>query len=90
VRRSEADGQLLTISGADPLNLTGILTSDARVRASASTRIVYANGTAIMAMEGDILRPLAPLDADAARRAAAAAAGRQVPVVAGYVGRVGR
>src|SRR4026208_2387633 len=39
VRRSTPDDRLLTISGADPLNLTGIITGDERIRSSASTRV---------------------------------------------------
>jgi ATP-dependent Lhr-like helicase len=88
VRRSDPDGRLITISAADPLNLTGVLSADDRVRAAASTRLVYRNGVAIMAMEGDLLRPLTSMDPELARDAAAAAAGRRVPVVTGYVGRI--
>jgi ATP-dependent helicase Lhr and Lhr-like helicase len=87
IRRSGPDDTLITISAADPLNLTGILTSDERIRVSTGTRLVYRNGIAVAAMEGDELRALAPLDADVALQAAAAAAGRRVPVVSGYVGR---
>jgi ATP-dependent Lhr-like helicase len=87
-RRSAATDRLITISGADPLNLTGIITGDERIRASASTRIVYRNGIAVAAMEGDMLRTFGNLDPEIAADAAAAAAGRRVPVVAGYVGRL--
>jgi ATP-dependent Lhr-like helicase len=87
-RRSAASDRLITISGADPLNLTGIITGDERIRASASTRIVYRNGIAVAAMEGDMLRTFGNLDPEIAADAAAAAAGRRVPVVAGYVGRL--
>jgi ATP-dependent Lhr-like helicase len=89
VRRTPSDDRLVTISGADPLNLTGIITAGDRIRASAGTRIVYRNGVAVAAMEGDLLRTLAPLDADDAANAAAAAARRRVPVVSGFVGRIG-
>ena len=88
VRRSEADGRLITISAADPLNLTGIVTPGDRLRAAAGNRIVYRNGVPVAAMEGDMLRTLVDLDADTAADAAAAAAGRRVPVVSGFVGRV--
>ncbi len=88
VRRSPASNALITISGADPLNLTGIVAGAERIRVSASTRIVYRNGIAIAAMEGDMLRTLADVAANIAADAAAAAAGRRVPVTAGYVGRV--
>jgi len=39
-------------------------------------------------MECDMLRQLRDLDAETAAEAAAAAAGRRVPVVSGYVGRL--
>ena len=88
VRRSRADGRLVTISAADPLNLTGILTSGDRVRAVTASRIVYRDGVALAALEGDYLRPLA--DIDPARRGdvASALAGRRVPAVtSGFIGR---
>jgi ATP-dependent Lhr-like helicase len=88
VRRSGPDDALLAISGADPLNLTGIVTLGDRIRASAGTRIVYRNGIAVMAMEGDMLRTLADVDAAVLADAAALAAGRRVPVSHGYVGRI--
>jgi ATP-dependent helicase Lhr and Lhr-like helicase len=87
VRRSSRDDRLVTISGADPLNLTGIITDGDRIRTSASARIVYRNGVALAAMEGDMLRTLAPLEPADAANVAAAAAGRRVPVIRGYVGR---
>ena len=88
VRRSPGDDRLMTLSGADPLNLTGILTDGDRIRTSTSARIVYRNGVAVAAMEGDMLRMLVTLDSGDAANVAAAAAGRRVPVVSGYVGRV--
>jgi ATP-dependent Lhr-like helicase len=88
LRRSGPDEALVAISGADPLNLTGIVTLGDRVRAAASSRIVYRNGIPVMAMEGDMLRTLADADASVLADAAALAAGRRVPVVHGYVGRI--
>ncbi|PYR77365.1 MAG: ATP-dependent DNA helicase [Acidobacteria bacterium] len=88
VRRTPATDGLITISGADPLNLAGIITGDERIRASASTRIVYRNGVLAAAMEGDMLRTFGDLDAETAAAAAAAAAGRRVPVISGFVGRL--
>jgi ATP-dependent Lhr-like helicase len=88
VRRTPADDRLVTISAADPLNLTGIITHDDRLRASAANRIVYLHGVPVSAMEGDMLRVLAPVDPALASAVAAAAAGRRVPVLSGYVGRV--
>jgi ATP-dependent Lhr-like helicase len=88
VRRSAPDGHLTTISGADPLNLTGIITGEQRIRASAANRIVYRNGVPVAAMEGDLLRTFGDLEPELAADAAAAAAGRRVPVVSGFVGRM--
>ena len=88
VRRAAASDRLITIGGADPLNLTGVVTGDERIRASASTRIVYRNGVAVAAMEGDMLRTFGDLNPALAADAAAAAAGRRVPVISGFVGRV--
>ena len=88
VRRSGPDDHLIAMSGADPLNLTGIITLGDRIRASAGTRIVYRNGIPVMAMVGDMLRTLADVDAAVLADAAAIAAGRRVPVSQGYVGRI--
>ena len=79
----------IIIGGADPLNLTGIIIGDERIRASPATRIVLRNGVAVAAMEGDMLRTFGDLDPEVAADAAAAAAGRRVPVVSGFVGRLG-
>jgi len=88
VRRSAHADRLITISAADPLNLTGIITGEERIRAAAANRIVYRNGVPVAAMEGDLLRTFGDLEPDLAADAAAAAAGRRVPVISGYVGRL--
>ncbi len=90
VRRTPQDDRLVTISAADPLNLTGIITPGDRLRSVAANRIVYLRGVPVSAMEGDMLRVLAPVDPALAPAVAAAAAGRRVPVVSGYVGRLSR
>jgi ATP-dependent Lhr-like helicase len=88
IRRTASDDRLVTISAADPLNLTGIITPGDRLRTVATNRIVYLRGVPVSAMEGDMLRQLAPIDAALAPAVAEAAAGRRVPVVSGYVGRL--
>jgi ATP-dependent Lhr-like helicase len=88
VRRTKPDDRLITISAADPLNLTGIITPGDRIRAVAGNRIVYRNGVPCAAMEGDMIRMLCDVDPGIASDVAAAAAGRRVPVVSGYVGRL--
>jgi ATP-dependent Lhr-like helicase len=87
IRRSDPDDRLIAISAADPLNFTGILTPGDRVRAIPANRVVYRNGVPIAAMEGDLLKQFAEVDPAVGAEAAAAAAGRRVPVVTGYVGR---
>ena len=47
IRREKPDGRLITISAADPLNLTGILTSDDRIRANTGTSITYRDGVVV-------------------------------------------
>jgi ATP-dependent Lhr-like helicase len=88
IRRTPADDRLVTISAADPLNLTGIITPGDRLRTVASNRIVYLRGVPVSAMEGDMLRALSDVDPAMAPIVAAAAAGRRVSVVSGFVGRL--
>jgi ATP-dependent Lhr-like helicase len=87
MRREGPDGRLVIMNAVDPLNLTGVLTTGERVRAVATNRIAYRDGAAVSVLEGDYLRPLADLEATIAMEAAAALAGRRVPVAAGFVGR---
>jgi ATP-dependent Lhr-like helicase len=89
LRRSGPDGTLMTISAADPLNLTGIITGAERLRTAAGNRIVYRNGVPVAALEGDMLRTFGEIDPTIAAEVAAAAAGRRVPVLSGFVGRLG-
>jgi ATP-dependent Lhr-like helicase len=88
VRRSAPADALTTIGAADPLNLTGIITPGDRIRTASGNRIVYRHGVPVSALEGDMLRTLGDIDPSIAADVAAAAAGRRVPVVSGYVGRL--
>jgi ATP-dependent Lhr-like helicase len=90
VRRTAPDGRLHVISGADPLNLAGIVTAGERVRAVAATRVVYRDGIPLAAMEGDYVRPLIETDVAPALASDVASllAGRPMPpVISGFVGR---
>jgi ATP-dependent helicase Lhr and Lhr-like helicase len=64
VRKLEKTGELTIVSGADPLNLVGILTPDARVTAIAQNRILFRDGVAIAAWEGGKVQRLAASDMD--------------------------
>ncbi|HZT77657.1 MAG TPA: DEAD/DEAH box helicase [Vicinamibacterales bacterium] len=88
IRRTPADGRLVTLTGVDPLNLAGLVTAGERVRAAAGTRLVYRDGVPVAALEGDYLRPLSDLvPADAARIASALTGRAMPPVTSGFVGR---
>ncbi|HEU4682320.1 MAG TPA: helicase-related protein [Gemmatimonadales bacterium] len=58
IRRSERAGTLLSISAADPLNLTGIITPGERIPALRSNRILFQDGVPVLAREAGELKPL--------------------------------
>jgi ATP-dependent helicase Lhr and Lhr-like helicase len=60
IRRLGGGGELVGISAADPLNLTGILTPGERVPALISNRILYRDGVPVLAREAGQMAPLAP------------------------------
>ena len=64
VRKLDKSGELVALSGADPLNLVGIVTPEARVGAITPNRVLYRDGLAIAALEGGELRRLAPSEFD--------------------------
>ena len=52
VRRRQNHGALLSISGADPLNLSGILTPGPKLPALTGNRAVYRDGLPIALLSG--------------------------------------
>src|SRR5213594_2000450 len=52
-RREQEEGELVAISGADPLNLVGILTPGEAVPALTTNRILYRDGVPIVVKEGE-------------------------------------
>ena len=58
IRRARADGRLVTISAADPLNLAGIITAGERLRVAGRNRIVYRDGVPLAVREGELVRSL--------------------------------
>ncbi|HEV7802034.1 MAG TPA: helicase-related protein, partial [Burkholderiales bacterium] len=58
VRKIAKSGELVAVNGADPLNLVGILTPDARVSSIAQNRILLRDGVALAAWEGGKVRRL--------------------------------
>jgi ATP-dependent Lhr-like helicase len=59
VRRSEKIGELTVLSAADPLNLVGILTPEARIASIHRNRLLLTDGLPIAALEGGEVRRLA-------------------------------
>ncbi|HZR67872.1 MAG TPA: DEAD/DEAH box helicase [Burkholderiales bacterium] len=64
VRKLEKTGEMTALSAADPLNLVGIVTPEARVPAIAGNRVLLRDGVPIAALEGGALRRLAHSDFD--------------------------
>ena len=73
VRRAPADGVIVTLSAADPLNLTGIVCLGDRVPATASARIAFRDGVPIGTLTGgrkiDWIEPQTPEQEWSARNA---------------------
>jgi ATP-dependent Lhr-like helicase len=59
VRKSAKINELVVLSAADPLNLVGILTPQARVAAIQRNRLLFEDGVPIAALEGGEVRRLA-------------------------------
>jgi len=90
VRRQEASGALVALSGADPLNLVGIITPGDAVPALATNRILYRDGIPVAVREGDgrgerFLLDVVPDEAQLLR--AALVRGRVAPLVRTYLGK---
>jgi hypothetical protein len=64
VRKIQKSGELVVVNAADPLNLVGILTPDARVTSIAQNRILFRDGVAVGAWEGGEVRRLAASELD--------------------------
>jgi ATP-dependent Lhr-like helicase len=82
VRRIAAEGGLVTISTADPLNLTGIVTAGERIRTAGRNRILYRDGAPLAVLEGEFVRELAPIDPRIAADVSRALRARRVPAFA--------
>jgi ATP-dependent Lhr-like helicase len=58
IRRGSSNGELITLSAADPLNLQGILTPGARIPAFTANRILFRAGLPVAALESREIRTL--------------------------------
>jgi ATP-dependent helicase Lhr and Lhr-like helicase len=64
-RRKQPSGALVSLSGADPLNLVGILTPGARLPALTGNRLLYRDGIPIATLAAGEVRFLETLDGPA-------------------------
>jgi len=58
IRRLEPAGQLVALSAADPLNLTGIITPGERVTGITRNRILFRDGVPVVALEAGEAKPI--------------------------------
>ena len=86
VRRAERTGELVGLSGADPLNLVGLLTPGGRLPALTGNRVLYRDGVPIALLAGGEVRFLEPLAPEAEWNARNALLRRQVPAVLQFLG----
>jgi len=90
VRREAPAGELVAVSGADPLNLVGIITAGELVPAVATNRILYRDGIAVAVQEGTGKgeRYLTDITSDEQRLLKAALVRRRAaPLVRAYLGK---
>ena len=89
-RKENGAGELVAVSGADPLNLVGILTHGETVPAITSNRVLYRDGVPIVVREGEGKGERFLLDIPAEERDVLRAAlmrRRPVPLVRAYMGK---
>jgi ATP-dependent helicase Lhr and Lhr-like helicase len=63
IRRKPGSGEFLSLSGADPLNLVGILTPGVRLAALTVNRVLYRDGIPVAVLAGGAVQFLEELDA---------------------------
>ena len=62
-RRTEGVGTLVSVSGSDPLNLAGIITPGARLKAVVDNRVLYRDGVPVALREAGVVSHLEAGDA---------------------------
>jgi ATP-dependent Lhr-like helicase len=91
VRRTERAGSLISLSGADPLNLVGIITPGDRIPALTSNRILYQDGVPVLAREAGSMRSLvSPEEEPSAEQALALVRKQSTPALRRYLGMTGK
>jgi ATP-dependent Lhr-like helicase len=86
VRRRAGDGQWISLSGADPLNLVGVLSPGARLPALTGNRVLYRDGLAVACLAAAEVRFLEALPPEEQWAAQNALLRRHVPAVLQLLG----
>ena len=79
IRRAPAEGILISLSAADPLNLSGIVTPGPRLSPSANNRLLYRDGAPIAVLEAKELKFLEEMSAGDQWQARNALLRRHIP-----------
>ena len=81
VRRKPASGEMISLCGADPLNLVGIVTPGAKLPSVTGNRVLYRDGVPIALYAGGEVKFLEALEPQAEWEARNALLRRQVPAL---------
>ena len=81
VRRKPPSGEMISLSGADPLNLVGIITPGAKLPSVTGNRVLYRDGVPIALYAGGEVKFLEALEPQAEWEARNALLRRQVPAL---------
>jgi len=88
VRREGASGALVAVSGADPLNLVGIIVPGDPLPALTGNRVLYRDGVAVAVRESEKTRLLVETSAEEANALQTALVRQRVaPLVRAYLGK---
>ncbi len=91
IRRTPADGSMVSVSAADPLNMLGIILPTGRLAPSASNRVLYRDGVPIALIEAKEIRFLVEMSPAEQWQARQALLRRHVPPkVRAYLNQSGR
>jgi ATP-dependent Lhr-like helicase len=91
IRRTAADGTMISVSAADPLNLLGIVVPTRRLAPTASNRVLYRDGIPIALIEAKEIRFLVEMSPAEQWQARQALLRRHVPPkVRAYLNQTGR
>ena len=79
IRRAPADGSMISVNAADPLNLIGVITPGSRLSPASSNRLLFRDGVPIAVLEAKETRFLIEMTAAEQWQARNALLRRHVP-----------